>query len=155
MEQVLAELLKRLMAVEEAHDEVTDTDVRERLDDAVHHGFLIPTPGYRLPDEFAMYTPEGDRAVRDALAWFLPAATTAAATEGLDTFHKRLAAFQGSGVTVGPQWVCYNDFFGWANPERYDESGNVIPRRGEQAEQDAAADRPRDTGSPDTTVPPA
>jgi hypothetical protein len=140
VEKVLAELLKRLMAVEEAHAEVTDTDVRERLDDAVHHGFLIPTPGYRLPDEFAMYTPEGDREVRDTLAWFLPAATTAAAAEGLDTFHKRLAAFQGLGGTVGPRHVCYNDFFGWANPERYDESGNVIPWRGKQADPDAAED---------------
>ena len=71
MEKVLAELLKRLMAVEEAHGEVSDTDVRERMDDAVHHGFLIPTHGYRLPDEFAMFTPEGNRVVKDALAWFL------------------------------------------------------------------------------------
>ena len=129
MEKVLAELLRRLAAIEDAHAEVGDTEVRERLDDAVHHGFLIPTPGYQLPDEFAMYSPEGDRAVRGALAWFLPAATAAAAAEGLDTFHKRLAAFQNLEVTVGPDEVCYNDFFGWADPQRYDESGNVIPRR--------------------------
>ena len=130
MEKVLAELLKRLAAVEDAHEEVGDTEVRERLDDAVHHGFLIPSPGYRLPDDFAMYSPEGDRAVRAALAWFLPAAAAAAAAEGLDTFHKRLAAFQNLEVTVGPDRVCYNDFFGWAAPERYDVSGNVLPRRG-------------------------
>ena len=130
MEKVLAELLRRLAAIEDAHPEVGDTEVGERLDDAVHHGFLIPTPGYRLPDEFAMYSPEGDRAVRDALAWFLPAAVAAAAAEGLDTFHKRLPAFQNLEVTVGPERVCYNDFFGWADPTRYDESGNVIPRRG-------------------------
>jgi hypothetical protein len=133
VEEVLAELLKRLTVVERDHGEVTDTDVRERMDDAVHHGFLIPTPGYRLPDEFAMYTPEGDRAVRDVLAWFLTAATTAAAAEGLDTFHERLAAFQNRGVTVGPQQTCYNDFFGWGDPERYDELGNVIPRSSEPA----------------------
>jgi hypothetical protein len=129
VEKVLAELLRRLSAIEDAHAEVGDTEVRERLDDAVHHGFLIPTPGYQLPDEFAMYSPEGDRAVRDALVWFLPAATAAAAAEGLDTFHKRLAAFQNLEVTVGPDQVCYNDFFGWADPQRYDESGKLIPRR--------------------------
>jgi hypothetical protein len=128
MEKVLAELLTRLMAVAKAHGEVEDTEVRERLDDAVHHGFLIPTPGYRLPDTFAMYSPEGNRAVRATLDWFLPAATAAATAEGLDTFHQRLAAFQNLGVTVGPQRVCYNDFFGWADPARYDSSGNVIPR---------------------------
>lgn len=129
MEEVLAELLRRLAAIEDAHAEVGDTEVRERLDDAVHNGFLIPTPGYQLPDEFAMYSPEGDSAVQDALAWFLQAATAAAAAEGLDTFHKRLAAFQNLEVTVGPDQVCYNDFFGWADPQRYDTSGKVIPRR--------------------------
>lgn len=129
MDQVLTELLKRLMTLEESHGEISDTEVRERLDDAVHHGFLIPTPGYQLPDKFAMYSPEGDRAVRDALAWFLPAASAAALAEGLSTFHERLEAFQNLDVTVGPQQVCYNDFFGWADPKRYDESGGVIRRR--------------------------
>jgi hypothetical protein len=128
VDEVLTQLLKRLITVEEAHGEVGDTEVRWRMDDAVHHGFLIPTPDYRLPDEFAMFSPEGNRAVRDALAWFLPAATSAAAAEGLGTFHERLAAFQNLDVTVGPQRVCYNDFFGWADPARYDESGNVIRR---------------------------
>lgn len=128
MEKVLTELLRRLVAIAQVHGEMEDTEVRERLDDAVHHGFLIATPDYRLPEAFAMYSPEGDRTVHDALAWFLPAAIAAAAAEGLDTFHKRLAAFQNLNVTVGPQRVCYNDFFGWANPERYDESGNLIPR---------------------------
>jgi hypothetical protein len=129
LEKVLAELLSRLMIVEQAHSSVGDTEVRERLDDAVHHGFLIPTPGYQLPDKFAMFTPEGDRAVRETLAWFLPTATAVAAAEGLDTFHKRLAAFQNLNVTVGPQRLDYNDYFGWTPPERYDEAGNVIPRK--------------------------
>lgn len=126
MEEVLTELLRRLMVVEQPHGEVGDADVRERLDDTIHHGFLIPTPGYRLPDEFAMFSPEGDRAVREALAWFLPAATSAAA--GLGTFHGRRVAFQNLDVAVGPRRACSNDFFGWADPERYDGAGGVIPR---------------------------
>jgi hypothetical protein len=144
MERVLAELLARLLAVAQAHPELEDTQVRERLDDAVHHGFLIPTPGYQLPNAFAMYSAEGDRAVRDALAWFLGAARAAAADEELDTFHKRLAAFQNSDVTVGPQQVGYNDYFGWADPKPYDESGKVIPRASKKAKRDGAADRPRE-----------
>jgi hypothetical protein len=128
MKNLLAELLEQLVVIAQVHGEVEDTEVRERLDDAVHHGFLIPMPGYQLPESFAMYSPEGNQAVRDVLAWFLPAATAAAAAEGLDTFHKRLAAFQNPDVMVGAQRVCYNDFFGWAKPERYDEGGNVIPR---------------------------
>jgi hypothetical protein len=142
MEKVLAELLERLVVIAQTHPEVEGEAVEERFDDAVHHGFLIPTPGYRLPDTFDMDSPEGDRAVREVWEWFLPAATAAAASEGLDTFHKRLAAFQNLDVTVGPQRMCYNDFFGWTNPERYDEYGNVIPRGGKQAEQSAPADGP-------------
>jgi hypothetical protein len=128
MENVLAELLTRLMAVAGAHPEVYDTEVRERLDEAVHHGVLIPTPGYRLPKSFAMYSPKGNRAVREVLEWFLPAATAVAASDGLDTFHKRLVAFQHPDVTVGPRQIGYNDFFGYANPNRYDQSGNLLPR---------------------------
>jgi hypothetical protein len=142
MEKVLAELLERLVVIVQAHAEVEGEAVEERLDDAVHHGFLIPTPGYRLPATFDMDSPEGDRAVREVLEWFLPAATAVAAAQGLDTFHKRLAAFQNLEVTVGPQQMCYNDFFGWANPEHYDERGNLIPRGGKQAEQSAPADGP-------------
>src|SRR5262245_20844605 len=128
MEKVLAELLERLLAIAQVHGEVHDTEVRQRLDDAVHHGFLIPTPGYQLPESFGLYSPAGNRAVRDALAWFTPVATAAAAAEGLATFHDRLAAFQDLSVRVGPKRACYNDFFGWADPRRYDEAGNVLPR---------------------------
>ncbi len=128
MEKLLAEFLERLVAIAQTHPEIEGEAVEERFDAAVHHGFLIPTPGYRLPDTFDMDSPEGDQAVRVVWEWFLSAATTAASSEGLDTFHKRLAAFQNLDVTVGPEQMCYNDFFGWTNPARYDESGNVIPR---------------------------
>lgn len=126
MQKVLAALLSKLCAVAENHPEVHDSEVRERMDDAVHNGFLIPTPGYRLPDTFAMFSTEGDLAVKEALAEFIDAAKNAAEAEGLDTFHKRLDSFQNLDVTVGPQRMCYNDFFGWAPPDQYDADGNVI-----------------------------
>jgi len=46
----------------------------------------------------------------------------------LDTFHKRLAAFQNLDVTVGPQLVWYNDFFGYADHRRFDAAGKVIKK---------------------------
>lgn len=128
MEHVLAELLTNLAAVEEEHGELSDTEVEEQTTNAVHHGFLIPTEGYELPEEFGMYSPEGDRAVRAALAAFLPAARAAAEAEELATFHQRLTAFQNLGVVVGPQRACYNDFFRYTDPKRYDAAGNVIRR---------------------------
>jgi hypothetical protein len=128
MEQVLAELLTNLAAVEKEHPELSDTEVEEQTTAAVHDGFLSPTEGYELPEEFGMYSPEGDRAVRAALAAFLPAARAAAEAEGLVTFHQRLAAFQGSAVEVGPDHVCYNDFFRYTDPDRYDAVGNFIQK---------------------------
>ena len=74
MEAVLLELLHRLEAVGDGHPELSDSDVREAMSQAVFAGFIRPQPGYMLPDSFEMFTPEGDRRVRDVLEWFLPAA---------------------------------------------------------------------------------
>jgi hypothetical protein len=125
VDEVLLELLHRLEAVGDAHGELFDSDVREAMDDAVHYGFIKPKPGYTLPAEFAMFTPEGDRAVCEVLAWFLPVAREAAERAGLDTFHKRLGAFQKLEVRTARQ-KDYNAFFGWADPKQFDEAGNVI-----------------------------
>jgi hypothetical protein len=46
---------------------------------------------------------------------------------GLDTFHKRLAAFQNGEVRT-EQTNFYDDFFEWSNLELFDESGDVIRR---------------------------
>jgi hypothetical protein len=119
--------LRRLEAVGDEHKELFDTDVRWAMDAAVFRGFIRPQLGYALPDEFAMFSPEGNRQVREVFAWFLPAACLAADQAGLDTFHKRLGAFQNLEVRTTQQ-NDYNDFFGWANPELFDESGTVIRR---------------------------
>ena len=127
METVLLELLHRLEVIGDEHGELFDSDVREAMDDAVFYGFIMPRPGYTLPDKFAMFKPEGDRKVLEVVSWFLPAAREAAERAGLDTFHKRLRAFQNLDVRTARQ-NDYNDFFGWSNPELFDEAGNVIRR---------------------------
>ena len=126
MNEVLLQLLHRLEAVGDEHDELYDSDVREAMDNAVFCGFLKPQFDYILPDKFAMYTPEGDRKVRRVVEWFLPTARAAADRCGLDTFHKRLKAFQNLDVCTARQNT-YNDFFGWADPELFDQNGNVFP----------------------------
>lgn len=127
MDEVLLELLHRLETVGDAHEELFDSEVREAMDDAVWQGFIRPRPGYALPEQFAMFSPEGDAAVREALAWFLPAANIAADRSGLDTFSKKLKAFQNLEVRTSRQ-NDYNDFFGWANPQHFDEAGNPRPQ---------------------------
>src|SRR5262249_3445868 len=126
VEGMLLELLHRLEAIEDAHPELGDSDVREAMSRAVFAGFIRPQPGYNLPDSFEMYTPEGDRKVREVIEWFLAAARPAAASAGLSTFHQRLAAFQTRGVRTART----NDiegYFGWAPPEQYDEAGKLLP----------------------------
>ena len=124
MKPILRRLLDRLDAIAEQHDEVGDTDVREAMSAAVFDGFLRPVPDFVLPARYAMFSEEGDRLVYQALAEFMPAANESAATARLASFHDRLSAFQDSDVQsdVG---TYYDDYFGWANPEHYDASGNV------------------------------
>jgi hypothetical protein len=128
MEQVLMALLRRLEAIGDTHFELFDTDVREAMDDVITRGFLKPQAGYIPSATFAMFSDEGNRLVRETLVEFLPAARQAAAHQGLDTFRKRLVAFQNLEVRT-EQKNDYNDFFGWSNPEGFDESGNVIRQR--------------------------
>jgi len=123
MEAVLLELLHRLEAIEAEHEEIGDTDVREAMGAALFNGFFKPKPHYQLPASFGMVTKQGNKLVRAALDEFLPAAQQAAQQDGLDTFHKRLEAFQNLNVRT-EETNDYNDYFGWYNPKCYDEDGN-------------------------------
>src|SRR5712692_9697287 len=67
MDAVLLELLHRLEAIGDEHEELFDSDVREAMDAAVFYGFILPKTGYVLPDKFAMFSDEGDRLVRQTL----------------------------------------------------------------------------------------
>jgi hypothetical protein len=123
MKQLLRRLLNRLERVAESHPEVFDTDVREAMFGAVFDGFVRPRPGFALPDDYAMFSPEGNRAVRDALAEYVESANNDAAEAGLTGFHARLAAFQ-DGEVVSRGGSYYDDFFGWADPNQFDRDGN-------------------------------
>ena len=114
MKTTLKSLLDSLDAVSATSAEVTDTDVRERMYQAVYHGFIIQTADYALPSEFGMFQPAGNSAVRAALADFLPAARTVAHDTGLSAPQQRFEAFQDGSVlsTVGNP---YDEYFGHAD----------------------------------------
>ena len=113
MEQLLQALLTDLDAISEEHEEIGDTEVAIQLTKAVHDGFITPKPGFVLPKQFQMMTPEGDRKVRAALQRFLKKAARVARTEGLNTPEARLAAFQNMDVCSKDDegGSCYNDYF--------------------------------------------
>jgi hypothetical protein len=78
VEQLLKALLEDLDAIMEEHGDVGDTDVSIQMTRAVHDGFVSPKGGFVLPNQFGMYTREGDRKVRAALQRFLMKATRVA-----------------------------------------------------------------------------
>ena len=122
MQAILRRLLDRLDAIAEQHDEVFEPVVRRAMSAAVFDGFLRATPGFDLPERFAMSSEEGARQVRQALAEFLTAAGRAAAASALGSFHERLSAFQDTAVRSAAG-TDYGDYFGWANPHDYDAEG--------------------------------
>ena len=125
MDDILVRLLNRLEAIGNVSDELYDTDVRERMYEAVLRGFLKPEPGYELGNEFGMFTPQGNRAVRSALSEYIVAANEMANEAGGMTFHQRLEAFQSS-TAQSTNEQTHDEFFGWADPDRLDENGDPL-----------------------------
>jgi hypothetical protein len=124
MEQLLLDLLCRLEAIGDRDESLYDTVVREKMGNAIFFGFIKPEPGFVLPDDYGM--PEAEnRAIQAALGTYIEGAQALALAGALNTFHKRLAAFQNSAVRTAEQKNDYEDFFGWCNPELFDEVGNV------------------------------
>jgi len=113
MKNALKELIDSLDEVFDDHEEVGDTAVREEMYDAVHKGFIQPQTGYVLPAKFAMFSDEGDNAVRLALKKFLSHPEVVAASQSLKTPVARLAAFQDGEVASG-QGNYFDEYFGYA-----------------------------------------
>jgi hypothetical protein len=113
MKKALKQLINALDKVFEEHDEVGDTDVREQMYDAVHKGFIVPQPGYKLPARFGMFSDEGNELVRAALQRFLAHPEVVAASRSLKTPEARLAAFQDVDVESSEGNTC-DEYFGYA-----------------------------------------
>ncbi len=55
MDELLHRLLDNLEEVAGEHDEVFDTDVRERMHRAIERAWIKPLSGYVVPNEFGMF----------------------------------------------------------------------------------------------------
>lgn len=112
MKKALKQLLDNLDAiVEEGHDELLDTDVREQMADAVHQTLVDPQEDYELPDTFGMFSDEGNAMVKTALEKFLSHAEVAAAKK-IPTAAARLDAFQDIDVE-STEGNTYDEYFGY------------------------------------------
>lgn len=110
MKAALKNLLDRLDAVSNVHEEVGDTDVREQMFEAIYRGFIAESPGYTLPARFGMFERPGDAAVRAALSEFISTACAA----GISTPEQRFAAFQDDSVR-SDAGNAYDEYFGHAD----------------------------------------
>jgi len=130
MEQALRQLLARLEAIDEDHNGIGDTNVREHMGDDIRRGFLRLEPEFAPSGAYGL-DPEANRLVARSIARFVEAARVASERDGLTTFHKRLAAFQNPSVRT-EDGSDYNDFFGVIDGARFDAAGNELgghPRR--------------------------
>jgi hypothetical protein len=128
MEELLRQLLNQLEQIGDQHEELYDSDCRERMSDAVMDGFVRDTKDFLLTDDFGLYSPTANRAVKDALRHYIESARLKATELGLAAFRDRLAAFQNPTVESDERNF-YDDFFGHSDPEAFDTAGNVIDQQ--------------------------
>jgi hypothetical protein len=93
------------------HEEVMDTAVREQLHEAVFKTLVEPEAGYRLPEEFGMFSEEGNAKVRRILGKFLAHPEVEAAKK-LGTAKERLEAF-GDLEVESSEGTTYDEYFGY------------------------------------------
>ncbi|MCL2119689.1 MAG: hypothetical protein FWH27_14835 [Planctomycetaceae bacterium] len=121
--ETLRDLLNRCDAVAQLYPEITDTAVREEMACAILEGFYRLDENYcYTPRQFAMYSDDGNTKVMAVLYAFISEAIEAAKCEGLDTFHKRFAAFQNRSI-VSDEGHSFDYYFGHWNTEDFDEDG--------------------------------
>jgi hypothetical protein len=109
--QAVVSLLEELERISQAHEEVTDTDVRESLHLALNYYFVWGRKDTRMPRSFGMFSREGNVLVSDAVRRFLDAVGESEALSDIPCGQSRLDVLQAIGVrTVGG--MMYDEFIG-------------------------------------------
>lgn len=127
MDDLLLQLLVRLEAIGQEHEEISDTESREAMRRAVFKGFIKPDSAFSMPTDFGLSTDTANQLVGEALGDYIRSANALATEHGLH-FHARLKALQNSNV-VTPTGTTYDEFFGYASPEWWSESGVWLGRK--------------------------
>jgi len=112
MEQVLKGLLNKLDLISEDSPEILDSDVRQQLSNALFNCYIDPVADYDLPDDFGLFTDEGNQKVRTALRSFVDEAIPIAIQLKLITPDDKLGEFQNDDVESNIGSV-YDEYFGY------------------------------------------
>jgi hypothetical protein len=114
MKKSLVSLLNQLDLIADEHDEVSDTYVRDQMRDAITRALLNPEPGYSLPNEYGMFSPEGNSKVKAALSKFIDEVKIEVVGLGLLPPKVRLNDFQDIEVQ-SRRGNTYDEYFGHAD----------------------------------------
>lgn len=113
IENELSQLLNSLDRIGESNGEIGDTDVREKMSEAVHRTFIEPVDSYELPNEFGMYSDEANASVKSALESFINGVIPKIGSTGLASRNERLGAFQDDDIESN-EGTYYDDYFGYS-----------------------------------------
>ena len=108
----LSGLLDGLESVGEAHPELFDTDVRERLWTVIERRYVQLDSAYEIPSDLGMFSDEGNARLRTVLHQHVGNLVAIAEAFQLDTEAKRLQSFQNPDVKSAHQGLTYDAFFG-------------------------------------------
>lgn len=126
LDKLLLRLLENMELIGQHNEELFDSEVRERMGNAIMNGFVRAKAGYQVPQDLGMFSDEANYAVRSAIQSYVDEASSAAASLGIVKFHDRLAAFQNREVRTEQTKSDYDEFFGHTPPEFYNEHGVVM-----------------------------
>jgi hypothetical protein len=113
MRDPLVRFLDALEAIGAEHEEVYDTDVRERLAAVIEQRLIVKSSEVDVPDELGMFSPEGNQLVRAALVTYLDEAAPRADALNLDEAARRAAVWDGEAVSTNGMPV--DEFLGWVD----------------------------------------
>jgi hypothetical protein len=94
IKKALRQLLSAFDKIYAKHEELGDSDVRDRVSDAIQNAFIKPAPKYKLPFNFGMFSEEANKMVQTAVQRFLEHPQVVAGRKSLKTAEERLKAFQ-------------------------------------------------------------
>ena len=110
----LKQFLTALDRIESKHGEIGDTDVREKMYNAIHAAFIMRERGFSMPEKFGMFSDAGNALVRAALQNFVTHPEVVAAGKTLKIPLDRLAAFQDDDVDTSEGTIVF-EYFGYRN----------------------------------------
>ena len=117
IKKALKQFLSALDTIDDQHQELGDTDVREQMDAAIHRGFVHSRKDYVLPQKFGMFSEKANALVRAALGAFLLHPEVRKAAKVLKTPEDRFAAFQDGDVKTR-KGSTFCEYFGASNKPR-------------------------------------